>query len=198
MPSPILRASLAVAVGVALAAAATAQEIRPDDIARLNAFDAVAGRTLLGAFAEGAPEDLAVLSDALAGAALPPDEALALLPGAWSCRTIKMGGGLPLVVYPPFRCRADADGGFEKLSGSQRTKGAVSLRDGRPVYLGTGFVAGETPPDYTDLPDRTDPASVPQFMPEVGIVEVTGPGAARILFPQPYLESHLNLLVLRR
>ncbi|WCR09464.1 DUF4893 domain-containing protein [Paracoccus stylophorae] len=172
--------------------------MRADDAARLAAFDAKPTQALLSAFAHGSPDDVAILSDALRGAGWPAEQALATLPGDWTCQTIKLGGLLPIVVYAPFRCRIDEAGGFEKLSGSQRTRGHLSIRDGRVIYLGTGFVAGDTPPDYAALPDHVDPGAMPQFMPEIGIVQVTGPDAARVLLPLPHLESDLNLLVLRR
>lgn len=204
MPWPIRKAdwALALALFAALPAAAGTLEdgafIRTDDEVRLAGLDAAAGGALRGALAEGAPADLAVLIDGLEGAAMRPETALALLPGEWECRMLKLGGGLALVVYAPFRCRAGADGRFEKLTGSQRTLGALHSDAGRLVYLGTGFVAGETPPDYTNLPEAVDPQAVPQFMPEVGLVEITGPDRGRIIFPRPYLESDLNLLLLRR
>lgn len=172
--------------------------VRADDLTRLSALNEAAGQALLGAFAKGDPGDLAVLADALAGPALPPDDALSLLPGDWSCRTIKLGGGLPIVVYQPFRCRVDADHGFEKLSGSQRSKGSIHQDDGQLVYLGTGFIAGDTPPAYASLPKAVDPQATPQRMPEIGMVEITAPDRGRIIFPLPHLESRLNLLVLRR
>ena len=122
-----------------------ATTIRDDDRARLDQFDAVTGRTLRGAFAQGMPDDLAVLTQGLAGSTLPADQAATALPGEWSCRMLKLGGGLPLVVYQPFRCRIDANGGFEKLTGSQRMLGTIGTVDGASVYLGTGYIAGDTP-----------------------------------------------------
>lgn len=172
--------------------------IRKDDVARLEALDTIAGRALLGALAQGAVGDRQVLVEGLSGAALAADEAAPLLPGDWSCRMLKLGGGLPLVVYPPFRCRIGADGSLVKLTGSQRMTGHIGPLDGRLVYLGTAHVAGETPLPYDRLPAEIDPSASPQLVPEVGLVEVTGPGRARIILPLPMLESDLNLLLLSR
>lgn len=172
--------------------------IRADDRARLAALDEAAGLAMRGAFAAGDSGDLTVLASALAGEALDADTARELMPGEWSCRMMKLGGGLPIVVYQPFRCRADAGGGFEKLTGSQRSKGKVVIESGQLVYLGTGFVAGETPPDYRALPDEVDPGATPQFMPEIGLVEIVAANKGRIVFPRPHLESVLNILVLSR
>lgn len=206
MPLPIrsLRPAAAIALTIVIGVPVAAQPqggaapIRTDDLQRLEALDRIAGAALRGAFAAGAADDLAVLTDALAGTALPAEAAQGIMEGDWSCRTIKLGGGLPIVVYQTFRCRADGQGGFEKISGSQRTRGRVRIEDGRLIYLGTGFVAGETPIPYEALPETVDPGMRPQLMPEAGLVEMTAPDRGRIIFPQPYLESDLNLLVLRR
>ena len=76
------------------------------------------------------------------------------LGGDWTCRTMKLGGISGLIVYTLFKCRLTFQGNgytFEKLSGSQRTSGFLSLRDGRAVYVGVGYVAGSIPPAYADL-----------------------------------------------
>lgn len=173
-------------------------EIRTDDRARLELFDETAGRALLDALAAGDGGDIGVLVAGLAGEAMPPQGAAPVLDGDWSCRVLKLGGGLPLVVYQPFRCRIGADGRFEKLSGSQRMLGRIGLVDGEMTYLGTAFVAGETPPDYANLPPEVDPTAIPQFMPEIGKVEVVDRGMARIILPMPHLESDLNIVLLGR
>ncbi|MBW7056693.1 DUF4893 domain-containing protein [Paracoccus bogoriensis] len=173
-------------------------EIRPDDRARLELFDETAGRALMGALAAGDGGDVGVMVAGLAGEPLPPLGAALMLEGDWSCRVLKLGGGLPLVAYQPFRCRVGADGSFEKLTGSQRMRGRIGLVDGEVIYLGTAFVAGETPPDYADLPPEIDPGATPQFMPEVGRVQIVDGNAARIILPMPHLESDLNIVLLSR
>lgn len=180
---------------------ATAQDgvaIRADDAARLQALDASIGSALRQALADGDAADIRILVAGLEGAPLPTPEAARLLPGEWQCQTIKIGRILPLVVYQPFRCHAGPDGSFEKLTGSQRTRGqAVQLGD-QLIYLGTGFVAGEEPPPYADLPPVVDPQAVPQFMPQIGVIELTGPDRGRIIFPRPHLESETDILLLSR
>lgn len=194
----ILVAILALALTLTPAIAqSTPPPIRDDDAARLDVLNESLGQALRQAFAGGEKGELAVLADALRGTALPVDEAQAALAGDWNCRVIKLGRSLPIVAYPEFRCRADGSA-FEKLTGSQRTKGEVHEYDGQLIYLGTGFVAGEVPADYADLPPETDPQSTPQFIPEVGLVEMTSPRAGRIIFPRPHLESETDLLVLTR
>lgn len=193
-----VKAFSAMAALLLMPLAATGEPLRSDDRERLAALDASLGRALRAAFAGGGADELALLRDGLRGTAMAPEAAMELLPGDWNCRMIKLGRNLPIVVYQPFRCRADGDGGFEKLTGSQRTRGALHLVEGQLLYLGTGFVAGEEPPDYAELPEAVEPYSVPQFMPEIGLVEMVSETAGRIIFPQPHLESETNLLVLTR
>ncbi|MDO5704636.1 MAG: DUF4893 domain-containing protein, partial [Paracoccus sp. (in: a-proteobacteria)] len=162
--------------------------LRAQDAERLNNLDATAGQALRQAMAGGDPADLRVLTEVMQGNAMPPELALASLPGEWNCRMIKLGGNLPIVVYQPFRCRAGADGSFEKLTGSQRTTGQATLWAGLPVYVGTAFVQDSTPPRYADLPEG-EPADPGVMSPDVGVIEMTGAHSGRILFPAPYVES---------
>ncbi|MEM6306074.1 MAG: DUF4893 domain-containing protein [Pseudomonadota bacterium] len=172
-------------------------DLRAADAARLQGFDTVAGEALLQALSAGAPGDVAALSKALSGRpqiAFDPG-----LTGDWRCRTMKLGGIAPLTVYTNFQCRftPGATGfDFEKLTGSQRTRGTITLRDGRAVYIGVGFVAGENPPDYADLP--TDFRSDGRIQTDVAIFERVSPTRARLMFPSPAVESDFDILELTR
>jgi hypothetical protein len=171
--------------------------LRPEDAARLDSFQTAAGDALLQALSRGAPGDVAALTTALSGS---PEVAFdETLDGDWSCRTIKLGGLAELVVYSPFKCRFTIrnDGFvFEKLTGSQLTRGMVTMRDGKAVYVGVGYVAGQNPPDYADLPaDFTSDGSVQT---DVAILERISPTRARLLFPSPVVESRFDILELTR
>ena len=172
-------------------------DLRPEDALRLQGFTQAAGDALLQALAGGATGDVAALSKALSGT---PQIAFdASLVGDWNCRTMKLGGISPLVVYTNFKCRftaSDTGFAFEKLSGSQRTRGTITLRDGRAVYIGVGFVAGEDPPDYADLP--TDFQSNGTIQTDIAIYERTSPSRARLMFPSPAVESDFDILELTR
>lgn len=187
-----------VALALLLAAApAVAQDMRPQEAARLDGFDAAFGRAMREAFSLGARGDLDLVQEAMEGPAIPALRTS--LEGDWSCRTIKLGGVSPLVAYAPFRCRFTADGDgflFEKLTGSQLTRGRVSLQDGRMIYLGVGYVADVEPKDYADLP-KADLGGG-QWQADVGIVEQSDGDRARILFPLPELESTFDILYLTR
>lgn len=173
--------------------------MRAGDRDRLDRLDAAYGAALRQALAGGAPEDVATLVRALGGQ--PQPVAAEALLGDWTCRTIKAGGIAPLVVYDAFRCRVTGDGGalrFEKLSGSQRVAGSIHRAGDGLVLLGVGYIAGDTPPAYADLPAEIDTSATPQITAAPGVIEMTGPAAGRILFPYPMLESVMDVLVLSR
>lgn len=181
-----------------VAVPAAAQEVlRPQEQSRLARYDEIAGNALLQAFQTGASGDLSALTRALSGT---PQVAFDQgLSGDWNCRTMKLGGQTGLVVYSPFKCRLTfQDGGylFEKLSGSQRTKGFLGMRDGRAVYVGVGFVAGETPPAYTDLaPDFAGDGTI---QPDIAVFERVSNQRARMMFPAPVVEGDFDILELTR
>ena len=188
----------ALALCAALTGPALAQDtLRPEDAARLEGYSSSLGQSLIEALAGGSSADVSALTNALSGQ---PDVAFdESLAGNWKCRTIKMGGIGPLVVYTPFDCVFEiAAGGFtfEKLSGSQRTKGSIQLRDGRAIYVGVGFVAGQNPPAYADLP--ADFTSDGTIQTQVAVFERISPTRARLLFPSPAVESDFDILELTR
>jgi hypothetical protein len=171
--------------------------LRTEDTVRLERYAQTAGNALMTAFAQGAPQDVAALATALSGT---PQVAFdQSLQGDWNCRTLKLGGITSLTVYTNFKCRftIKQDGfEFEKLSGSQRTKGHISFRDGRAVYVGMGYVADEVAPLYSDLP--ADFASGGRIQTNVAIFERVSDTRARLLFPSPAVESDFDILELTR
>ena len=194
---PILRHSL-FAICAALPAAGWADlPIREDDRDRIAQFDASFGHAMHQALSGGEPADIADLTGAMRGLPLPSPQGLQALSGDWSCQMMKLGGNLPLVVYQTFSCRISGTR-FTKLTGSQRSTGTLHQDGDRLIYLGTAYIAGDTAPDYADLPDLVDPHATPQRVPDVGLVEVMSPSRARIMFPDPHLESDLNVLYLTR
>ena len=138
----------------------------------------------------GDAEDLAVLKIALAGEPLNFDDFDPA--GAWTCRVIKLGGLLPLTVYAKFRCTISEDGKgwlLNKTTGSQRTTGYFYQESGtRLIYLGSGYVQGETPKPYGAGPEF-DQVAYAERLAEQWIV---------LQFPKPYYESHMDILVLER
>lgn len=201
LPMPLATAVLALATSASLALAQDAVPIRPEDQDRLNALDSATGQALRQVLAEGDAAQIAMAVEALRGKPMPTGEVgTDALAGDWSCRMTKIGGIMPAVDYPPFRCRIWMEDGrvmFEKLTGSQRTRGFLRGEHGTIVYLGSTFVQGEQPKPYADFPASVD-LQASETLPDAGIFEATGPDSARILFPLPYRESVLNVLTLTR
>lgn len=165
--------------------------ITPEDSARFALFEEAKAAALADARARGAPEDVRILDAALKGTPLKTEEGFDAS-GTWRCRTIKMGGGLPLVVYAPFRCVISDDGSgwfLKKVSGSQRTQGRFYAASAtRLIYLGAGHIYDEPPRRYGEKADEN----------QVAIVERLGKNRLVMQFPKPFLESDFDLLVLER
>ena len=161
------------------------------DKQRLLQFESTMADALRQARAGGDAADVALLDRLLTSKPLPFDEAFDPT-GPWRCRTIKLGGLLPLIVYPPFKCRIDDDGAgwfLKKLSGSQRTQGRFYTEGpARLIYVGAGHVAGEPPRRYGDDPKED----------QVARAERRGKERMLLMFPEPQYESKLDILVLER
>lgn len=160
------------------------------DKARLGSYDVTKADAIDAATKGGSADDVATLNAILAKQ--PVSFQGFDLTGDWQCRTIKLGGPAPLVIYGWFKCKVTDDGSgwqLEKLSGSQRTKGRFYTEsDTRLHYIGSYFVAGETPKPYGSGPE-TD---------QVGFTYRTGDTEWRIEFPAPYYESKLDILEFKR
>jgi hypothetical protein len=188
-PAIALIAALALPTGSALADGVVQKLMTPADKARLQQYDAARKSALEEAKAGDTAEFAAI--DALLRKPLlsTPDFDLG---GEWRCRTIKMGGISPLVVYDWFKCRVSDDGAgwmLEKTSGSQRTTGRF-YDDGqqRMIYLGQFFVAGDQPQPYGSGTESD----------QVGYALRTGDKEWRIEFPQPHYESNFDILEFKR
>lgn len=173
--------------------------LRPADVARLAAVERAKVEAAASVRGTLSDEEYRALQDRLNRKA-PWHDATALV-GDWSCATTKIGQ-YGLVQYDAFRCRVTRqdDGGllFEKLTGSQRVRGPLIAHESGIDLAGVGYIAGDTPPDYADLPEDIDTTSLPQRTADPGIVEMFGQDHARILFPYPQLESTLDILELTR
>ena len=163
--------------------------ITPADKVRLDKY----GETRKAALAEAKAGDPAEVSQLDALLAKPlvafSDKDLT---GNWQCRTIKVGGISPLVIYGWFKCKVTDDGSgwrLEKISGSQRTTGRF-FDDGekRSIYLGSGYVNDNKPKRYGSGPESD----------QVGYSFRNSANAWRIEFPAPYYESHLDIMELKR
>lgn len=185
-----LAAIVALPAGPAFAEGVVQKLMTPADKARLEKYEETRKAALEEAGGGGGPAQVAALDALLAKPLLStPDFDLS---GDWQCRTTKVGGLSPLVVYGWFKCRVSDDGSgwkLDKISGSQRTTGRFYDEGGkRMIYLGSFFVAGETPKPYGSGPDSD----------QVGYAFRTGPAEWRIEFPAPRYESKLDILEFKR
>ena len=176
--------------GSALATGEILSIITPADQKRLGDYERTRSAAIEEARAGGNPGEFSSVQKLLDATEL---EFTGFdLTGDWRCRVVKLGENLPLVVYSWFKCRVTDDGAgwqLTKLTGSQRTKGR--FYDDRPtrlIYLGAGYVEGEKPPKY-GAGVKSD---------QVGYALRTGKDSWRIEFPDPYYESKLDILELRR
>jgi hypothetical protein len=191
--------ALAVPLWLVLAAAAVAQGPAPSwqamaaplDRARIDRAWATFDDLLPRVRAAGPDADRAALDAALASEPRPFEAAE--LVGDWRCRTIKLGGiGGGITAYGWFACRVDPEEGvlwFQKLTGSQRTSGAIhDDAPDRMILLGALHYHYEGPQPYSG-PDGNDPDRRNM----AGIVTMRGQDAL-ILFPEPHYESEADLL----
>lgn len=161
-------------------------DITPFDGDRMTGFFASRSRALGEAMVADNAQDRAVVSTLFASGETP----LSAMPnGAYRCRTIKLGGLLPLVTYPFFQCAVSAKGKvIEKLTGSQRFKGSLVAADGALFYQGALHYGNEAPFAYAADPERN----------QVGcLYQVAGPALRyRLELPSPLFESTHDVIEL--
>lgn len=198
MHARTLRLSLLAAALVAIASGARAgwqDDATPYDVNRLAKLDEAKARAL-GEAQSGA--DFATIQSVLDQA--PQAVSADALMGDWRCRTIKLGGVTPDIVYSWFRCRiANKDGNlfFEKISGSQRIAGRLYPHEsGGYVLLGALSVKGEPAHRYSGNHASAGAEATPDDA--IGLLSATGSGKARIEFPYPVQESTFDVIELKR
>lgn len=198
MRTRMLRLSLAAAALVAFASGARAgwqDDASPFDANRLARLDEAKAKAL-GEAQAGA--DIATIQAVLDRA--PQAASAEALMGDWRCRTIKLGGVTPDIVYSWFRCRiTNKDGNlfFEKVSGSQRIAGRLyPYESGGFVLLGALSVKGEPAHRYSGNHASVGAQATPDDA--IGLLSATGSGEARIEFPYPVQESTLDVIELKR
>ena len=119
---------------------------------RMTGFETARIRGLGEALLSDSAEERAIASALYA----PGDSPISTIPdGAYRCRTIKLGGLLPLTAYGYFDCEISGDGTvIEKLTGSQRFKGDLLPSDGGLFYWGALHYGDEEPFAYGADPER--------------------------------------------
>jgi len=167
---------------------------KPADVDRLSRLTGAWGSSLAKARDTGHGAELARL-----GALVDPKAATLANPhpgpGAYRCRTVKLGGGVGFVTYPWFKCEIELTPGgdliLRKLTGSQRQEGMFYPdTDRRLVYLGgQAWGADEARASrYGDVVQRD----------QIGVLERIGDQRWRLAMPWSRTESDLDLLELAR
>jgi len=119
--------------------------------------------------------------------------------GTWRCRQMKLGGLTPSIVYSWFTCRISERGGhlmFEKVTGSQKTRGWLYPDGGSFVYLGASSARGEPPHTYSGNGASLGAAQTPDD--QIGRLSLIGSGHARLELPYPVQESTFDVIEMRR
>jgi hypothetical protein len=183
----ILAAVLAMPVVTPLACEVPAEAaIDQLDGDRMTGFETARIRGLGEALLSDSAEERAITSALYA----PGDTPISTIPdGAYQCRTIKLGGLLPLTAYGYFDCQISADGTvIEKLTGSQRFKGDLLPSDGGLFYWGALHYGDEEPFAYGADPERN----------QVGcLYRIEGkPVRYRLEMPFPLFESTHDVIEL--
>jgi hypothetical protein len=200
MRANTLRLALATAVFALVATGASAgwQDVASKaDQQRLASLGDAKQKGLAEAHAGAGAGDASAIDSALGPDSHAPSAGEIV--GSWRCRTIKLGGMTPYVVYSWFNCRISNRGGglyFEKTSGSQRTNGFLYPADGGFVYLGASSVIGEPPHAYSGNGASAGAGATPDD--QIGILTAINARHARLELPYPVLESTFDVIELKR
>ncbi|HJW42077.1 MAG TPA: DUF4893 domain-containing protein [Rhizomicrobium sp.] len=190
-------AALALALSASAAAAGWQDVASQFDQQRLARLAEAKQKALAEAHAGAGSGDASAIDSALGPASHAPSGGE--LTGAWRCRTIKLGGITPYVVYSWFNCRISNRGGglfFEKTSGSQHTNGFLYPGDGGMIYLGASSVTGEPPHAYSGNGASAGASATPDD--QIGILTMIDGRHARLEMPFPVQESTLDVIELKR
>jgi len=197
MASP-MRPTLAVLAALLLPVEAFAQvaACTPPEEAAISQRDRdrIAGledarlRGLAAALTSQSAEDRQTVSGIYSNALAPVDE---LPEGDYHCRTIKLGGISPLVVYQFFDCSIEAtDDGYaiSKPTGSQRFSGTLTASGDGYFYRGALYYSDESPIAYDGASERD----------QVGcLYRVSADGSSYALeLPSPQFESFHDIILL--
>ncbi|MBK1795578.1 DUF4893 domain-containing protein [Devosia sp. WQ 349] len=122
-------------IGSASAASCTVPadvELRPADVQRIDSFEAARTRGLTEAMASVTKAESKILTDVVGAKTVPFTE---IPMGFYQCRVIKLGGIMPVSIYPYFECVvSEMSTAIEKLTGSQRFLGTLHSNDSGSVF----------------------------------------------------------------
>lgn len=173
-------------------------DISSFDRQRLSQIDAARTSALEEAHAGGSRADLAVIKAALDGPRTDISEHD--LKGNWRCRVSKLGGMTPTKVYTwvPCRVRHTARGlYFEKLGGWWRVSGYLDRYDGKGWVL-LGAISYKNEPQLPYSGGMPGAGAQTTSNDAIALVTGAGHGKVRIEFPYPVVESHFDVIEMKR
>lgn len=159
--------------------------VSASDADRIGQLETARSRALAEALLSTDASERAVVSALFA----PGAEVISSLPdGKYRCRTIKLGGLLPLTVYGYFGCTVSEGGTvIEKISGSQRFTGTLTTTDTGLFYQGAQHYNHDPVRAYGDDPEFD----------QVGcLLKVDGQTIYRLELPYPLQESTHDVIEL--
>lgn len=176
--------TLPIVAPLACAVPETAELSKPDST-RMSQFEQSRVRALGEALLSTEGGDRTILSALFAPGTEPIDS---VPDGNYRCRTIKLGGLLPLTPYGYFACRISEGGTtIEKTSGSQRFTGSVTPSGDALFYQGALHYNDDPAGSYGADPD----------MDQVGcLYKVKDQAVYRLEKPYPLYESTHDVIEL--
>ena len=190
-------ATAALVASITAASAGWQDQVSDFDKGRLAALGEAKQKALDEAKGSGGTGDASAINAALGPASHAPSAGE--VAGSWRCRTIKLGGVTPYVVYSWFNCRIAMRGGglfLEKTSGSTRTAGFLYPGEGGLVYLGASSVVGEPQHAYSGNGASAGAAATPDD--QIGLLTAIDSNHLRLEMPYPVQESTYDVLELKR
>ncbi|MBJ7579191.1 DUF4893 domain-containing protein [Devosia sp. MC532] len=107
-------------------------ELRAADVQRIDSFEAARTHGLKEAMTGATKAESKILTDVV-GANFSPFSEIPM--GTYQCRVIKLGGIMPVTIYPYFECVvSEMSTAIEKLTGSQRFVGTLHSNDSGSVF----------------------------------------------------------------
>lgn len=159
-----------------------------DDIERLDHLSTSRENGLVGALRAESLADRTLVADLFSQS--PKNVKPEQLVGAYQCRTIKLGGLLPLNVYGWFKCEiTNNDNGLTltKTSGSQNFSGTLTASENAFTYRGAQVYSYEEQGRaYGDDPERN----------QAGCLSVLDIARGHLILelPEPRVESDHNVI----
>ena len=196
-PLKAATAALALLASVTAASAGWQDQASDFDKGRLAALGEAKQKALGEAKGSGGTGDASAINAALGPASHAPSAGQ--VSGSWRCRTIKLGGVTPYVVYSWFHCRIAKRGGglwLEKTNGSTRTAGYLYPGEGGFVYLGASSVTGEPQHAYSGHGASAGATATPDD--QIGLLTAISANHLRLEMPYPVQESTYDVLELKR